>query len=301
METFQIVGDLHFYLGSGRPFQPSMLKAQAKYLLVTGDITQPYTKEAFSFYGHCAKNWQKTFIAMGNQEYESAGSYYPFPMDYSEAYMRHLVKIINTECGEERLFFVQHDFVELPELRLRIAGLTLWADGTQLATLRKTVQIPNKTYSFNLEEDRCTLTLNMNLKHFKPYSITTNEFSIHERGHPLGVRNPFDGDTSVSVIKITQTDLKEMQAKDTKFVERMIAECLENDYRLLMVSHFVPTLDVKPETLAVNNYIDLFPYEEFCRDMTNYLKSPICAWVCGHIHEEQIIGIVHVNCSEVSI
>jgi len=215
--------------------------------------------------------------------------------------MRHLIKIINAECGEEKLFFVQHDFVELPELQLRVAGLTLWANGTNLTTLRKTVLKPNKTYSFKTEVEMCSLTLNMNLKRFKSYTLTTDEFSIHEKGSPDGVRNPFDGDTSVSVSKITQKDLKELQNKDTEFVERMIAECLDKGYRLMMVSHFVPTLGVLPETLAVNNYIDLFPYEEFCRDMTKYLKEPICAWICGHIHEEQITGIVHINCTSVKI
>jgi len=303
METFQIVGDLHFYLGSKRPFQPSMLEplAGANYLLVTGDITQPYTKEAFSFYGHCAKNWKKTFIVMGNQEYESAGYYYPFTMDYSEAYMRHLIKIINAEYSEEKLVFIQHDFVELPELQLRVAGLTLWANGTRLETLRKTLLKPNNTYSFSLEEDQCSLTLNMKLKHFKSYVLTTDEFSIHEKGNPDGVRNPFDNDGSVSVSKINQEDLVKLQKKDTEFVEQMITECLDKGYRLMMVSHFVPTLDVLPETLAVNNYIDPFPYEEFCRDMTKYLKEPICAWICGHIHEEQITGLVHVNCTSVKI
>jgi hypothetical protein len=303
METFQIVGDLHFYLGSKRPFQPSMLQplAGANYLLVTGDITQAYTKEAFSFYGHCAKNWKKTFIVMGNQEYESAGYNYPFHMDYSEAYMRHLIQIINADYGEERLFFIQHNFVELPELRLRIAGLTLWANGTILATLRKTVQIPNKTYSLKMEGDMCSLTLNMNLKHFKSYTLTTDEFSFHERGHPSGVQNPFDNHGSVSVSKINQEDLLKLQEKDTVFIERMIADCEQNGYRLIMVSHFIPTLDVLPETQAINSYIDQFPYEDFCRDMTKYLKKPICAWICGHIHEKQTSGIVHINCSEVQV
>jgi hypothetical protein len=92
-----------------------------------------------------------------------------------------------------------------------------------------------------------------------------------------------------------------MQAKDTEFIERMIADCEQNGYRLMMVSHFIPTLDVIPETLAVSNYIDPFPYEDFCRDMTKYLKKRICAWICGHIHEKQTSGIVHINCSEVQI
>ena len=303
METFQIVGDLHFYLGSGKPFQPSILEplAGAKYLLVTGDITQAYTKEAFSFYEHCAKNWKKTFIVMGNQEYEPAGYNYPIPMDYNEAYMKHLINIINTEYNEERLVFIQYDFFDVPELQLRVAGLTLWANGTNLRALRKTVPIPNKTYSLTLEGNMCIFKTNMNLKRFRPNTMITDEFIIHEKGHPLDVRNPFDTDNSLSVIQINKEDLVKLQKKDTEFVERMIAECLANGYRLMMVSHFVPTLEVVPETLAVNNYIDPFPYEDFCRDMTKYLKEPLCAWICGHIHEEQISGIVHINCTSVKI
>ena len=300
---FQIVGDLHLFLGSGKPFQPSMLEpiSGVNYLLVTGDITQAYTKDAVLFYSHCAKNWKKTFIVMGNQEYEPAGYNYPIPMDYNEAYMKHLIKIINAEYSEERLVWIQHNYFDFPEFKIRVAGLTLWADGTNLRSLRKTVSIPNKTYSLTMEGNTCILKTNMNLKLFRPYTTSTDEFIIYEKGHPPNIRNPFNTDTDVSVIQINQSDLKEKQAKDTEFVERMTAECLDIGYRLLMVSHFIPTLDVIPETLAVNNYIDPFPYQDFCRDMTKYLKSPVCAWICGHIHAEQISGIVHINRTSVKI
>jgi hypothetical protein len=283
MDEFQIAGDFHFFVGSNQPFQPSMLPPRAKYLIVTGDIIQPYTKEAFSFYTHCAKNWEKTFIVMGNQEYEASAHLFPFSMEYHEAYMRHMINIVD----KEKLVLLQRDFVDLPGLR--VAGLTLWVDGTNLMNLRKTVNVP-RNYVLT-EGETCTFTTNLNLRFTPPYTRSTNEFSFHEHGHP-GV-NPFNETTSD--LRISQEDLQEMQKKDTEFVERMM-ECKTP---LLMISHYIPTLDVIPESPVVSSYVDPFPFTEYCRDMSQYLKPPICAWVCGHIHHEQVSGIVHINCSRI--
>lgn len=300
--SFQIAGDFHYYLDSNQEFDPSILvpKPDVDYLIVTGDIAQAYTKNAVDFYTHCAKNWKKTFIVLGNQEYEAAGYLFPIPMDYHEAYMRHLISQLNTVHGE-RLQLIQRDFIDLPELQLRIAGLTLWPDGTTLRMLRKTVERPNTNYSLTMEESKCVFRYNQNLQFTRPAIRQTDEFVIHEYGHPPGVRNPFNGDTTVSAIQLDTSDLTKLQTDDSLFIEKMISECEQNGYRLLMVSHFIPTLNVIPESPVVQNYIDPFPYHEHCRDMTKYLKSPICAWVCGHIHHEQISGMVHINCSEVTV
>jgi hypothetical protein len=300
--SFQIVGDSHYFLDSTQPFDPSTLppKPGVDYLIVTGDIAQAYTKQAVAFYTHCAQNWKKTFIVLGNQEYEAAGYMFPISMEYHEAYMRHLINQLNAVYGE-RLQLIQRDFVDLPELQLRIAGLTLWPDGTALRMLRKTVAYPNTTYSFTMEGPNCILQLNQNLRFTRPTIRQTDEFVFNEYGHPPGVRNPFDGDTTVSALQLEPSDLQALQAEDSAFIERMVTECQQSGYRLLMVSHYIPTLDVIPESPVVHNYIDRFPFHEHCRDMSRYLTSPICAWVCGHIHHEQISGIVHINCSEVTV
>jgi hypothetical protein len=288
MDEFQIAGDFHLFVGSNRPFQPSMLPPRpgSKYLIITGDIIQPYTKEAFSFYTHCATHWEKTFIVMGNQEYESSANLFPFSMEYHQAYMRHMLQIVN----KDKLVLLQRDFFDLPGLR--IAGLTLWVDGTQLGNLRKTVNTP-RTYSLT-EGETCTFTANLNLRFTPPYTRTTTEFSFHEHGHPPGL-NPFKETTSD--VRISQDDLRGMQQKDTEFVERMIAEC--KGRKLLMISHYIPTMNVIPESPVVTSYVDPFPFTEYCRDMDRYLTSPICAWVCGHIHHEQVSGIVRINCDRI--
>ena len=291
MEAFQIIGDLHLYVGSNRP--PPTPLPTAKYLIITGDIIQPYTNQAFAFYTHCAKNWERTFIIMGNQEYEASAHMFPFSMEYHEAYMRHLIQSIDSR----KLVFIQNGFAELPELNLRIAGLTLWTDGAQTTNLRKTTRRP-KTYSLTQEGDTCVFKSNLNLRFTQPVTQKTNEFSFSTHGHPPGVRNPFEDD-GCSDVQISQDDLRDIQSKEAAFVEKMIAECKDSGYALLVVSHFIPTMNVIPESPNVSNYIDPFPFNEYCRDMTQYLNSPICAWVCGHIHHEQKVGIVHINCDRI--
>jgi hypothetical protein len=294
MESFQIIGDLHMSIGIAQPID--LPKPTAKYLIITGDIIQAYIKPAWIFYTHCAAHWEKTFIVMGNQEYESPQNLFPISMEYHEAYMRYMIQCINRQYGD-KLVVLQREFVDLPDLNIRIAGLTLWADDANLENLRKTVSTPKTTYSLTEEEDTCILRWNLNLHFVKPSLWKTTEFSLYEKGQPPNIRNPFDGDGSFSDVRISQDDLRDLQAKDTAFVERMLLECEQSGQQLIMVSHYIPTFDIIPESPVVFNYVDPFPFTKFCRDMSRHVRSPICAWVCGHIHLKQRSGLVYVNCT----
>lgn len=300
---FQVAGDYHIVGDEDRFFDPSTYVKPmpgCEYLICTGDIIQPYFKRSYDFYMYCAKNWKKTFIIMGNQEYESAAYLLPISMDYHKACMNHLIERINKELGEPRLVFIQHNFIDLPELKLRIAGLTLWADGTSMHNLKKSVNQDKIAYTLKLEGGRLEFDTNLERSYVRPIRYRSTNYNLHE-GRPIHTDDPFD-QTERRAITITKSDLKDLQEKDTLFLKKMITDTKEKGYRLLMVSHFIPTTNILEESPNVQNYIDPFPFHEYCQDVMPLLDENVCAWVCGHIHREQVADTkVFINCERISV
>jgi hypothetical protein len=285
---FQVGGDYHFTENS---FKELPLKMIAKNLILTGDSVFSCTTSAYDFYKYCAQNWEKVYIIMGNQEYETLRDTFPFSMEFQYECTRYLVDLINKEEGAEKLIFIQNSYVDLPEYGLRIMGITLWADGADRSVLKKRV-ITDKTmpiYEFKKEEGMLIYEYNKNLSHTQSKTHSINCFLFSKRPMPDFKDNPFIIDPAVRYQSLSCEDLASLQEKETLFLEKMIEESKEKGYKLLVCSHYCPTLKIKEESPIIRDWSDTFPYSYFSRDMSTYIKEPICAWVCGHVHREQVV------------
>lgn len=302
---FQIIGDCHFheYTTNKSDFSDIIIP-NAPFLLTTGDIIQPISKMAYNFYSYCAKNWEKTYIMMGNQEYESTNMFLKYTMNELEDLMINLIYHINTEVGSERLVFIQNTFVDFPDESLRIIGLTLWANKSNI------INIINKKDGINSRIKRAEIKNNNMFSGVMSVKSDISGVSIADTSYflPLSVKSwaPFEyrNDLSSNYIGITKDDLKNLQEKDEEFLKQMIVESEKKGYKLLVSSHYIPTYLIKKESPIVPQEHN-FPSDFFSRDMSNYIKSPIVAWICGHVHLEQIVTIntipIYVNCQELTI
>jgi hypothetical protein len=282
---FQVAGDLHFTFGAKIADFSTLLPPTKPFLITTGDIARPCSDSCYTFYTYCAKNWEKTYIIMGNQEYECYQQIFQQTMQKQFSLMLQLIAHINSEVGSERLVCIHNTFVDLPEHSLRIAGLTLWANGTRMPLLKKDERKEGETYT-----DICVANGSYSAKH--------ENSNIRGRA-PVDSWSPLSY-ASVPVVysSISNEDLLELQKKDTEFLDRMIHETVEKGYKLLVCSHYVPTTLIKKKSPIIPAENE-FPIDLFCKDVSEKIQSPIIAWVCGHVHLEQTVVInnipVYVN------
>jgi len=140
----QWAGDFHFseMMTQNRlPDFNALLRPNAPYLVVTGDNF--YTPSVFvePFLEYCARNWEKVFIVMGNQEYEiphefgriSVPQYGAIldeivSMEEHENIMKTTMEHINTRIGDEVLIWLTNTHYDIPDTNIRMAGVCLWAD-----------------------------------------------------------------------------------------------------------------------------------------------------------------------------
>jgi len=282
---FQVAGDLHFPSSSKITDFSTILCPIKPFLLTTGDIVQPYSESCYTFYTYCAKNWEKIYIIMGNQEYECTSRIFHQTMQKQFELMLQLIAHINSEVGSERLVCIHNSFVDLPEHSLRIAGLTLWADKTLTSLLKKDVLKESETYT--------------DVRVINGIFTAKYENGAYRGGASVDSWSPFKHTTiPVAYSSIEDEDLIDLQKKDIEFLDRMIHETTEKGYKLLVCSHYVPTTLIKKESpiIPIENE---FPIDFFCRDVSEKINSPIVAWVCGHVHLEQTVIVnsipIYVN------
>lgn len=110
MVQIQIYSDIHLEFKN----KPIKIKPYAPYLFLAGDIGRlnGVYKEVVSYY---SKNWQKTFVVLGNHEY------YHNEKDYST---------LNSEYkdffeGFDNVYLLDNSYVELNE-EINIYGCTFW-------------------------------------------------------------------------------------------------------------------------------------------------------------------------------
>jgi hypothetical protein len=296
--TFQVAGDYHFFLHSPEKTDFSdLITPSERFLLTTGDIIQPYNENAYNFYSYCAKNWEKTYVMMGNQEYENSHQVFQSTMIEQYRLMKNLVDHINTEMGEVKLVFIQNTYVDLPEYSLRIIGLTLWAPKSNRQYLKGPTLGFSKFTTALKEGDMYRLTypgtsskagggavLRQVIKSWMPLDYKDNYTEVYE--------------------SITVEDIKILQENDSSFLTKMIQESQEKNYKLLVCSHYIPTPDIKKESPIITSENE-FPLDFFCRDIRTTVQSPIVAWVCGHVHFEQTAYIgsipIYINTPKITI
>jgi predicted phosphohydrolase len=85
------------------------------------------------------------------------------------------------------------------------------------------------------------------------------------------------------IVKIYGMDKKNYLSRfqsDTMYIQKMIKYCNENDLKLIVVTHYVPSFDVIPK-----NYLNYKFESLYCSDL-NYMinENDIHTWICGHVH-----------------
>jgi UDP-2,3-diacylglucosamine pyrophosphatase LpxH len=290
---FQVIGDVHFPNGRMSPHLSfdKFIVPTKPYLLTTGDIIQAYSPIAYAFYNFCAKNWEKTYVMMGNQEYESHLDEFNYTMDQQFELMKQLIDCINQEMGSEKLVFIQNTFIDIPEKSLRIIGLTLWANETKLSILKRDPPMDSVFGNIVVGNDS--------------YSVMLPSYAHGGHCTPFKSWIPKEKETQpICYESITKEDLADLQKKDNEFLVRMIEETNQKQFKLLVCSHYIPTPCIKKESPIFEDEND-FSYDFFCRDVSDLIRSPIIAWVCGHVHLEQTIKVndipIYVNVPSITV
>lgn len=112
MPSFQYVSDLHieFYDGKEHPFD---VEACAEYLLLAGDIGNPFVESYRLFLENVSSKFNKIFIIAGNHEY------YHNCIDETDEKIRSICSLFNN------VIFLQNETYDISE-NLKIFGTTLW-------------------------------------------------------------------------------------------------------------------------------------------------------------------------------
>jgi hypothetical protein len=141
MHYIQWGGDYHFSVRFQQHIGgfETQLTPSAPFLILTGDIFHTPSPFVRPFLMYCAKNWQKVFVVMGNQEYEipsdvfkqSVPQYGPildqvWSMSDHERIMKDAIADVNKAVGDEVLVWCTNTYYDIGDLR--IAGVCLWAD-----------------------------------------------------------------------------------------------------------------------------------------------------------------------------
>jgi len=260
-----------------------------KYLVTVGDIGQPYLEKVYGLYEYFAAGWEKTFIIMGNAEYEMFWSGLSFTMETCEDLMRQMVLAINKAAGSERLVLIHNGFIDFPEEGVRLAGLTLWSNGAHRGRLFIESDLPNDC-TLRIVEDRILYT--------NPPEIT---YELNTKWIlTMNVK-----DTSGKRIPLSLEGLKKIQEKEDAFLSLMIEDCKHLNYKLIIVSHYLPTKKLENTGIFKEENFGSDLYTYLAREKDELFVSPLIAWICGHVHGTQKLSInnipVYVNWDTLTI
>jgi hypothetical protein len=138
----QYLSDIHLEFYDKLAF-PLILKPNARYLALCGDIGYPDRPIFKSFMDYCSRNWDKVFYIPGNHCY-----YNNKPHVTMEAIEDHIKTII---LPYRNIFYLNKEIHEFPDDNVNINGATLWTNVPEelkahaSATLNDFSQIACKT------------------------------------------------------------------------------------------------------------------------------------------------------------
>jgi hypothetical protein len=276
---FQVAGDYHISgLQQEKPDYTKYIVPKEKYLVTVGDIGQVYIEKVFGLYEYFAANWEKTFIIMGNAEYEMFWTGLSFTTETCENLMKQMIASINKALGAEKLVLIHHGFVDFPEECIRLAGLTLWSNGTNRSRLFTESDLPNDC-TLRIVDDRILYT--------NPPEVT---YELNSKWNAtFTVQN-----TIGKRVSLTMEGLKALQEKEDAFLSSMIDECNTLNYELILVSHYLPTKKLENTGVFNKDRFDGDLYDYLARDKEEIFTPPIKAWICGHVHGKQKLLINNI-------
>ena len=68
--------------------------------------------------------------------------------------------------------------------------------------------------------------------------------------------------------------------KDSEYIKKITNYCNQNNLKLIVVTHHVPSYDIVPEARKKDKFISLY-----ASDMNKFIENnKIDTWICGHMH-----------------
>jgi len=275
---FQTFGDSHMRIDQLQLPEPT-----APYLIITGDNSYLDSPLTYDFYLHCARNWKKVLVTLGNQEYERLMSWFPLSMKEHETLFKIMFSKINSIVGSEVLILIQNDIYDFPDTDLRFIGLTYWPKLFTYRQLYLNTEIP-QTYLF--------LSLEGTALHTR--RVVRIPIDWHEKipdfldEHPYPYASYMDfltlqGMYATEKRFMVESDYEKLRADEDTFLNT----ALNTSRRCVIVTHCAPTHDLR--LMTTRDGRDMTDY--FTRNGESRFNPPLTAWICGHLHIPQIKSI----------
>ena len=279
MPEFQWGGDYHFSHHHYKKKFEYYLKPICKNLILTGDTAHATSYINYAFLSYVAKNWDRVYIIMGNQEYEYCDPAERYSFEACENAMKNTIRAINNQYNEEKLIFIQNTYYDIPDTDIRLIGAVLWSNHTYLGTISKDIEssvelTTYKTKFISKEENWYEIRdKSLPLQHFKqrePFPYTLD--------NPLPVLNCFDN-PAIQQVVMQSDDFELVHKRELAFLREMVT-CTNK--RIILISHYIPEYYNFPSGIG-----GIFDDPEFlCTNTEEIIQSPIVACIAGHAHRK---------------
>jgi predicted phosphodiesterase len=183
----QYISDLHLEMYQKVPF-PLLLKPNARYLALAGDIGQPSCQSWRPFFDYVNTHWDRTFYVTGNHEYYSNRKdkwkySAPTPFDVRHREIKNTLK----EFKNVTLLDSDNPSFHIPSHNVTIIGNTLWSKIPK--DMEEKVELSINDYNF-IATDKDT-------------PLTTNTINAFHEEHKRILERELDNWPSAKIIMLT--------------------------------------------------------------------------------------------------
>jgi predicted phosphodiesterase len=116
--TFQYVSDIHLEMCVNASEYIQQLQPHARFLILAGDIGNPYYTSYAAFVTHASDLFETVFLIAGNHEY-----YHGSCMIDTESKIRSIVN----EIPRKNVVYLQNEVYAIPNTMLYVFGSTFWS------------------------------------------------------------------------------------------------------------------------------------------------------------------------------
>ena len=165
---FQIISDCYLELVKDKWTNLPRITPRAPWLVLAGDIGNPYKKNDSMFLERCSQSWERVFVVSGNHEYYSHSA---------KRLMHHIDNKLREVCSRfSNITFLQKDTVripdpETPDKQILIAGCTMW---TRMG------QDNQPLIQAQMNDYRCIFGTRIGTK---SYNVTTSDIDTIHKDH----------------------------------------------------------------------------------------------------------------------
>ena len=247
----QYISDIHLEMYDKLAF-PLILKPNARYLALCGDIGHPRQPIFRSFMDYCSQRWDKVFYVPGNHDYynkrpKKDWKYStPESMDTIDATIRSIL------APYRNVHFLNNNVFEFPEHGINILGTPLWTD------------IPYDKFEAATERLR-----------------DMNYISVRDSSSGAGSSGAGSSVAGSSVAgQFTPEVMKALHAKCSTWLLDALWQTNAQGRKAVVLTHHMPS-----EVLVAPKYKGDPHWYIFYTEMSTHLSNPaLLAWICGHSH-----------------